>query len=35
MTPFELRVQRQDLDQLIVLEGNLLGEIKFQDPEDR
>jgi len=35
MTPFELRVQRQDLDQLIVLESNLLGDIKFQDPEDR
>jgi hypothetical protein len=35
MTPFELHVQRQDLDQLIVLESNLLGDIKFQDPEDR
>jgi len=35
MTPFELRVQRQDLDQLIVLESNLLGDIKFQDPDDR
>lgn len=35
MTPFELRVQRQDLDQLIILESNLLGDIKFQDAEDR
>jgi len=35
MTPFELRVQRHDLDQMIVLESNLLGDIKFQDPEDR
>jgi len=35
MTPFELRVQRQDLDQLIILESNLLGDIKFQDTEDR
>ncbi len=35
MTPFELRLQRQDLDQLIVLESNLLGDIKFQDPDDR
>lgn len=35
MTPFELHVQRQDLDQVIVLESNLLGDIKFQDPEDQ
>jgi len=35
MTPFELRVQRQDLDQLIILESNLLGDIKIQDAEDR
>lgn len=35
MTPFELHVQRRDLDQLIVLESDLLGDIKFQDPEDR
>jgi general secretion pathway protein H len=34
MTPFELHVTRQDLDQVVMLEGNLLGDIKFIDPED-
>ena len=33
MTPFELHVFRRDLDQSITLESNLLGEIKFVDPE--
>ena len=34
MTPFELHVFRTDLDQVVVLESNLLGDIKFVDPED-
>ena len=34
MTPFELHVLRDDLDQSVILESNLLGEIKFVDPED-
>ena len=33
MTPFELHVRRPDLDQSIQLESNLLGDIKFIDPE--
>lgn len=33
MTPFELHVTRRDLDQTIRLESNLLGVIKFIDPE--
>ena len=33
MTPFELHVLRRDLDQSIRLESNLLGDIKFIDPE--
>ncbi len=32
MTPFELHVLRNDLDQSIILESNLLGDIKFVDP---
>lgn len=35
MTPFELRVLRRDLDQSITLESNLLGDIKFVDPEQQ
>jgi hypothetical protein len=34
MTPFELHVLRNDLDQSITLESNLLGDIKFVDPEE-
>ncbi|MDJ0906160.1 MAG: type II secretion system minor pseudopilin GspH [Woeseiaceae bacterium] len=34
MTPFELHLLRSDLGQAIVLESNLLGDIKFVDPED-
>ena len=33
MTPFELHVLRNDLDQSITLESNLLGDIKFVEPE--
>ena len=33
MTPFELHVLRNDLDQSVVLESNLLGDIKFVEPE--
>ena len=33
MTPFELHVLRRDLDQSITLESNLLGDIKFVDPD--
>lgn len=33
MTPFELHVLRNDLDQRITLESNLLGDIKLVDPE--
>jgi general secretion pathway protein H len=33
MTPFELQVLRRDLDQSITLESNLLGDIKFVDPD--
>ena len=33
MTPFELRVLRNDLDQSVMLESNLLGDIKFVEPE--
>jgi hypothetical protein len=34
MTPFELQLRRDDLDQSIILEGNLLGDIEFVDPEE-
>lgn len=34
MTPFELHVLRPDLDQSVRLESNLLGDIKFIDPEE-
>lgn len=34
MTPFELHVLREDLDQSISLESNLLGEIKFSEAEE-
>lgn len=34
MTPFELQLRRDDLDQSIFLESNLLGDIKFVDPEE-
>jgi general secretion pathway protein H len=33
MTPFELRVLREDLDQSIRLESDLLGQIDFADAE--
>ena len=33
MTPFELQLLRNDLDQSIMLESNLLGDIKIVDPE--
>ena len=33
MTPFELHVLRDDLDQSVTLESNLLGDIKFVEPE--
>lgn len=34
MTPFELRILRLDLEQIVVLESNLLGDIKFKDQAD-
>ena len=34
MTPFELHVLRDDLDQSVILESDLLGEIKFVGPEE-
>ncbi len=33
MTPFELHLLRRDLDQMISIESDVLGEIKFADPE--
>lgn len=33
MTPFELHILQLDKDQVVVLEGNLLGDIKFADDE--
>jgi hypothetical protein len=33
MTPFELQLRRDDLDQVIILESNLLGDIKFVDEQ--
>jgi len=33
MTPFELHILRPDQDQAVVLEGGLLGDIKFADDE--
>jgi general secretion pathway protein H len=34
MTPFDLFVLREGLDQSIALESNVLGEIRFADPEE-
>ena len=34
MTPFEVHLLRQDLDQSITLESNILGDIKFAESED-
>lgn len=34
MTPFEVRLLRQDLDQSVALESNILGDIKFAEPEE-
>ncbi len=34
MTPFELHILRTGSDQQVVLESNLLGDIKFADDED-
>ena len=33
MTPFEVHLLRQDLDQSITLESNILGDIKFAETE--
>ena len=33
MTPFELRILQTELDQAIVLESNLLGDIKFAEEQ--
>lgn len=34
MTPFELHILQADRDQVVILESNLLGDIKFKDQED-
>jgi len=34
MTPFELHILQADRDQVVILESNLLGDIKFKDEED-
>jgi len=33
MTPFEIHLRRPDLDQVVMLQGDILGDVRFVDPE--
>ena len=35
MTPFELHIIHSELDQVVMLESNLLGDIKFSEEDER